>query len=288
MIEKLNTTNTVEEETVVGKQNNPLEEVPKQETWEEHLETAKKAITEAQTNVHRVKLGVPKIIKPNGEIASHKLIKETYYSKFNRYPAQFENAKAMMQEAYREGRPLKVMNIGVSQGQEALEYVQRASEVAGVENIQNVLDLELVEYAKEIPLVQWSLGENITQESYNYLKNLYNTPKAHFGTAFQDHVKEAKEKGEKRDIILFNNVIQHLKYDGTPDERLQKCMSDIQNMSDVVADGGTLCMTCDPGPLAESSETRMRFESAKALLKQNGFTEITEGIFKKNQQHHQE
>ncbi len=287
MTEKLNITNTAEKEAVVGEQNNPwkdVEDLPKQETWEEHLETAKRAIAEAQGNIHRVNLKKPNITKPNGETAGGKQQRKTYYSTFNRYPEQYENAKAMMQEAYREGRPLKVMNIGVSQGQEALEYVQRASEVAGAENIQNVLDLDLVEYAEKIPLIEGNVRENITQESYNYLKNLYNTPKAHFGTAFQDYVKEVKEKGEQRDIILFNNVIQHLVYDGTPEERLQKCLGDIQNMADVVADGGTLCMACEPHVVEGNPETKMRFEGAKALLKQDGFTEIKEGIFKKNQQ----
>lgn len=287
MAETLKITNRSEKEATVGEQDNTWDGVanlPNEETWEEHLETAKKAIAEAQGNIHRINLKKPNITNPNGETAGVKQQRETYYSTFNRYPEQYENAKAMMQEAYREGRPLKVMNIGVSQGQEALEYVQRASEVAGAENIQNVLDLDLVEYAEKIPLVEGNVGKNITQESYNYLKNLYNTPKAHFGTAFQAYVKEAKEKGEQRDIILFNNVIQHLVYDGTPEERLQKCLGDIQNMADVVADGGTLCMTCEPHVVEGNPETKMRFEGAKALLKQDGFTEIKEGIFKKNQQ----
>lgn len=267
-------------------------------SWEQQKKAAEANIEAAikaenrrkkDESIHRktVSLRKPLATGPNGEPIYLNLTGEDT-SYFNRYPEQADTITDLMKETFSDyNRPLKLVNIGVSQGQEALGYVQIASNITGEDAIPEALDMELVEYKDKIPLINHDVPDDITLHSYEYLENLYNTPKAHFGTPFQEFIKELKTNNEKRDVILFNNVIQHLQYEGTPEERLTLFSTDMQNMIDVVADNGILCMTCVENALKDDEmhqDAKARFYGAIDLLKKNGFVETSEGIFKKTQQ----
>ena len=189
-------------------------------------------------------------------------------TKLNRYPVQEGFVEGMMHESYEKGQPLRVLNIGVSDGREALSYIQMASGVAGENAIDKALDLELVEYDK-IPLIKKAnLGEAVSDSAYNYLENLYNTPKAHFLTPFQPFVKELKDKNEKRDVVLFNNVIQWIDYK-VPEEKM---IEDMQNLIDVVEDDGLFCMSCVESMLKKDPQVKSLFDKTINMLQSQGFT----------------
>ena len=225
----------------------------------------------------RIDLTKPSIVLSDGTIGTLERTK-THYSKFERYETQMSEIEQKMREAYESGKPLQVLNIGVAEGQEALGYIQMASNLAGEDKISDALDLELVEYAREIPVTNGKMPEGYKESSREYLKKLYNSEKAHFGTPFQGFVKEMREKGEKRDVVLFNNVIQHLDYK-TPTKA--EMLSDMENLAAVVADNGILCMTCEGFVIEGHPEVRELIEATRQMLVLHGFTEEEQGIFRK-------
>lgn len=259
------------------------------ENWNEHVKIASQLAEQAAAPAKRgINLEKPKMTfrdKDGNVIETNDAI-HTFYSTFNRYPAQKDEVKSAMQESLENGKPLSVVNIGVAQGQEALGYIQMASDMVGEDSIGDALDLELVEYADQTTIApNYQLG-NIADSSANYLKNLFDTPKAHFGTPFQKYAKELKEKGEKRDVVLFNNVIQHLDY-SVPKEQMRE---DMGNLIDLVADGGMFCMTCNQYTKEEG--VKELFDDTVKMLEEKGFTGNSElasnigqqAIYKKQKQ----
>ena len=225
-----------------------------------------------------IKKPIIKVYDKYGNVTEAALqMSKTHTSWFNRYPEQTNEVGKLMHESYERGKPLKVLNIGVSQGQEAMGYIQMASNLAGEDKINNALDLELVEHAVEIPITKDKLPENISESSRDYLKNLYQTDKAHFGTPFQKYVKELKDKGEKRDVVLFNNVIQHLDYKNKTSEEMSK---DMENLADIVDTNGLLCITCE-GQARRHQKVDALINSTTEMLKTRGFYEESNGVFRK-------
>lgn len=212
----------------------------------------------------------PKIIvrDEDGDIAESTDLSHRFCSEFDRYPEQQKEIASAMRESLEKGRPLSVVNIGVSRGQEALGYIQMASDMAGEESIGDALDLELVENAVQVPIVSLSnAGGRVSESSVNYLKDLFDTPKAHFDTPFQKYAKDLKERGEKRDVVLFNNVLQWLDY-GVPKEQMRE---DMANLADIVADGGMLCMTTNQYMNPDRSEVTELFDDTVRMLEERGF-----------------
>ena len=211
----------------------------------------------------------PKILyrDENGDIAGTTNVKERFCSEFDRYPEQQKEIEDAMRESFENGKPLSIVNIGVARGQEALGYIQMASDMAGEDSISDALDLELVENAVQVPIVSPSSTDGrVGESSVNYLKDLFDTPKAHFGTPFQEYAKSMKEKGEKRDVVLFNNVIQHLDYDNTSKEQMRE---DMANLVDIVADGGMFCMTTNR--YLQYPFVRELFDDTVRMLEERGF-----------------
>jgi predicted SnoaL-like aldol condensation-catalyzing enzyme len=244
--------------------------------WEKQAREAQQRYEQESASVHRpINLSKPKILdrdKDGNIVESHShAVIERFCSMFNRYPEQQKEIAGAMQESLEKGKPLSVVNIGVAQGQEALGYIQMASDMAGEESIGDALDLELVEYAAQIPIVSLDSVEGrksgISQSSVNYLKNLLDTPKAHFSTPFQEYAKSLKEKGDKRDVILFNNVIQHLDYDNTSKEQMRE---DMANLADIIADGGMICMTTNQYMKPDSPEATELFDDAVKIFEEKG------------------
>ena len=200
------------------------------------------------------------------------------YSIFNRYPDQMVKIQKGMNESFEKGKPLKVLNIGVSQGQEPLGYVQMAADLAGEDQVENALDLDVVEFAIKIPIIDNNFPDSIKKSSRDYLEGLYNSPKAHFGTPFQKYVKELKDRGEKRDVVLFNNVIQHLDYGVGVDAMLE----DIKNLADIVEDNGILCMACNQRKVEKVDNLLNRSEE---MLYERGFEKEGDDIFRKTNKH---
>lgn len=254
----------------IANNTNPWEELvdDSSESWSQHVENAKQLIEQTEAPVKRkINLEKPKMTyrDKDGSIVETRDVIHTFYSSFNRYPAQKEAVSGAMQESIKENRPLSVVNIGVAQGQEALGYIQMASDMTGENSIDDALDLELVEYADKTTISPNYHFAHISDSSAKYLENLFNTPKAHFGTPFQQFAKELKDKGEKRDVVLFNNVIQHLDY-SVPEDQMRE---DMANLADIVADGGMLCMTCNQ--YTKEPEVRKLFDDTVKILEEKGF-----------------
>ena len=247
------------------------------ENWGEHIRNVDRLIEQESSPVNRkVNLAKPKILerdKDGNMVERTSVMGKTFFSRFDRYPEQQMEIAGAMRESLEKGKPLSVVNIGVAQGQEALGYIQMASDMVGEESISDALDLELVEYADQIPIASLDNIEgrrgNINESSVNYLKGLFDTPKAHFGTPFQEYAKSLKEKGGKRDVILFNNVIQHLDYDNTSKEQMRE---DMANLADIVADGGMICMTTNQYMSPKHPEVKELFDDAVKIWEEKGLT----------------
>ena len=265
---------------IAGANWNNLVENPN-ESWSEHVERAKQLTEQATAPAKRgINLEKSKMTyrDKEGNLVETNDAIHMFYSVFDRYPIQKSEVQGAMRESLENGKPLSVMNIGVAQGQEALGYIQMASDMVGEDSIDDALDLELVEYADQTTIApNYHIG-HISDSSVNYLRNLFDTPKAHFGTPFQEYAKDLKEKGEKRDVILFNNVIQHLDY-SVPKEQMRE---DVKNLVDLVADGGMFCMSCNQ--YRNLAEVRELFDDTVKILEEEGLTGSSEEVSGAGQQ----
>lgn len=200
----------------------------------------------------------------------------TCYSEFSRYPKQIEILRNMM-ESKRNGA-LKVLNIGVAQGQEPLTHISTAFELSkgSQKTISNFLDLKTVDiqvFAPELPYEARSLDPAVIR----HLEHIYDprSGKSMWGTPIEEAVGKMLQSGEKQDVILFNNVIQHM-----APENESTLPSVFEQLADLVAAKGIICAEMESTRMKESIPAE-RFNLLRKILQQKGFSEIGEGIFQK-------
>lgn len=202
----------------------------------------------------------------------------TCFSEFNRYPAQTEFIRNMM--SVKRNGALKILNIGVAQGQEPLTHIKSAFELsqASSKTISDFLDLKVVDILStppELPKEAKSLNNAVV----NHLMNIYDTRsgKSFWSTPIEQFVDSLLQKGEKQDVILFNNVLQHM---STKNE--QNLPKIFDKLTDLVAENGIFCFA-SIGTFIFSPITEKRYNSMLKILKSKNFIEIGEnsGIYKK-------
>ena len=228
-------------------------------------------------------INLNKIIpKYNGYIKngdSSKAVVRTLYSFFNRYPEQISEIKKMLQNS---SQKTKMLIIGVSQGQEPLTHIQSAYEVAKMkkQKIEDILDLSLIEASEQIPIFD-KAEEYADKDSIEFLKNIYkDSSKAHFSTPFETIVSDMKKQNSKKDIILFNNVIQHLNY-GKNGENEESIINSIDELTDLINPDGLFCFTCEPLVLQNYKHINNSYNKVCNMLSKKGFIQIEKGIYKK-------
>ena len=200
----------------------------------------------------------------------------TCYSEFSRYPKQIEEIRARML-AKRDGA-LRVLDIGVAQGQEPLTHIETAFELSkgSAKSISNFLDLKTADvlmFAPELPAEAAGLDSAIIK----HLENIYDprSGKSIWGKPIEDVIGSLLQRGEKQDVILFNNVIQHME-----PKSEQALQTTCEQIADLVAPNGILCAAIEKERLTEPSVIR-RMEILHKILKEKNFVEIGDGIFQK-------
>ena len=202
----------------------------------------------------------------------------TCFSEFNRYPAQTEFIKSLM-SSKRNGA-LKVLNIGVAQGQEPLTHIKSAFDLSQTSSktISDFLDLKTVDILSTPPELPRG-AESLNRAIVNHLRNIYDprSQKSFWSTPVEQFVDNLLQKGEKQDVILFNNVIQHMSTNN--EQNLPKIFD---KLTDLVAENGIFCFT----PLSEyviNPRISRRCYYMHTILKSKNFVEVGEnsGIYKK-------
>lgn len=198
---------------------------------------------------------------------------KTCFSFMNRYKNQTSTISQMMKNN-RSGA-LRVFNIGIAEGQEPLTHITSAYNlIKGTDrSISNVLDLTMTDILKETPISP-RVVKKAEPEAVEYLKTLYRNPeRTHFETPFEDIVQKMLQQGKRQDVVLFNNVIQHVNF---KDEKAT--YASIGDLIKLVEKDGIFCFTCD---VLHHQNIKEHFDTVIEMLKQAGFTEIEKGIFKK-------
>ena len=199
----------------------------------------------------------------------------TCCSEFNRYPEQTNYIKGMMSDSKRT-RPLKLLNIGVSQGQEPLTHIKSAYELSQTfaKKISDYLDLttvDILRFPPELPDEAQTLDINIVK----HLQDIYSCPeKSFWSMPIENFVDRLTQNGEKKDVILFNNVIQHMSADNE-----KKLPEFFRKLADLIAPNGILCSA-----LVKRDHSQLvidRYKNMLDTLKAKNFVEIISGIFKK-------
>lgn len=213
----------------------------------------------------------------NGD--SSKSVVRTIYSLFNRYPNQTSEVKKFLNDS---NSKTKMLIIGTSQGQEPLTHIQSALEIAQSKhkNIEDVLDMSLIEAAEQMPIFD-KADKYASKAAVNFLENLYkDSSKSYFSTPFETVVEKMKKQNSKKDVILFNNVIQHINY-GKNQENEEAVLKSIDDLIDLTNDDGLFCFTCEPIVLKDYEHIRNCYNKVLNMLQNKGFVRISNGIYKK-------
>ena len=200
----------------------------------------------------------------------------TCCSEFSRYPQQVEEIRSRMMTK-RDGA-LRVLDIGVAQGQEPLTHIGTAFELSkgSAKSISNFLDLKTADvlmFAPELPTEAACLDSAVIR----HLEHIYDprSGKSIWGKPIEDVIGSLLQKGEKQDVVLFNNVIQHME-----PKSEQALQTTCEQIADLVAPNGILCAAIEPNRLAEP-QTARRIEILHKILKDKNFVKIGDGIFQK-------
>lgn len=205
----------------------------------------------------------------------------TIYSFINRYEKQIEAVNQFLNKAKDK---VKMLFIGVAQGEEALTHLQTAENIAlkKGKKLANVVDLTLVEAACPIEInYKKAKDAHISQSCIDFLKELYqDKTKTHFETPFEKFIPKQIKKGEKQDIVFFNNVLQHVDF-GKNEENSAKILQSIEDMIDSINDEGLFCFSVEKFILAKYPNTQKYYNIVLEMLNKKGFREISQGVFQK-------
>lgn len=204
-------------------------------------------------------------------------LNKTCFSYFNRYPLQTNFIKNMMMSS-KDGA-LKILNIGVSQGQEPLTHINSAFYLSKTSNrpISDFIDLKTVDILREPPAL-CAEATDLDSKVVGFLRNVYDSRsgKSMWGMPVEQVIEQMLKKGDKQDVILFNNVLQHMAY-----QDLDVLFGKIDGLVKLVKDKGIFCFSVS-GHTLDTRETVL-VERMKNLLKQNNFEEVVaqSGIYRR-------
>ena len=201
--------------------------------------------------------------------------KTTCFSSINRYPEQTEHIRNLMQA--RTNTPLSVLNIGVAQGQEPLTHINSAFELAKNtgKKISNFIDITTVDILREPPQLAYQ-SSVFPREVIGHLEKVYNpaSGKSFWGTPIEKIAETFLKSGKKSDVILFNNVIQHMSPKNEPSVH-----NFLEKLVEMVSPKGTICFTCEKNAIFRGEVPFARVKKMLGILKSKGFLKIASGIF---------
>ncbi|MCQ2957921.1 MAG: hypothetical protein MJ180_03350, partial [Candidatus Gastranaerophilales bacterium] len=196
---------------------------------------------------------------------------KTCSSEFSRYPEQVAIIQKLMQA--KTDTPLSILNIGVAAGQEPLTYINLAYQVAksSGKKISDIIDLTTSDLLASPPDFVNGTRETFPEDVikfYEYIcdsrsqKSNWNTP------------VEQLKVNEKKDVVLFNNVLQHMKDSS-------ELKATLEYLADSVKDDGVFCFEISGHKLQDFEVQRLQM--MHDILKAKGFVETSEGsgIFRK-------
>lgn len=200
-------------------------------------------------------------------------------SDINRYPAQTFFIAKMME--YKRSGALKILNIGVAQGQEPLTHINSAYKLSKKTSrpISDFIDLKTVDILRFPPKLSAD-ADKMDKNVINFLETVYDprSGKSRWGTPIETVIDDMCRKNEKQDVILFNNVLQHMspKNETALFEKLDKLLK-------LVNDSGIFCFTVSGHHNISEFEENRIFKMQK-LLDDNGFSEVEvgTGIYTRN------
>lgn len=201
--------------------------------------------------------------------------KTTCFSSINRYPEQTNHIKNLMSE--RTQTPLSILDIGVAQGQEPLTHINSAFELAQKtgKRIPDFIDLTTVDILREPPQLAYQ-SSVFPKEVIGHLEKVYSpaSGKSFWGTPIESVVETLAKSGKKPDVVLFNNVIQHMspKNESAIHKFLEKLV-------ELVSPKGTICFTCERNAIFQGEVPFARVKKMLSALKSKGFLKIASGIF---------
>ncbi len=200
----------------------------------------------------------------------------TCFSKLNRYPEQVAFIKELMEQ--RKKKPLRVLDIGVAQGQEPLTHIKSAFDLAQRtgRRISSFLNLKTVDILKTPPPLSYE-ATSLPIEVLAFLAKIYrsNSGRSFWGIPIEKVTEELLKKGRKFDVVLFNNVIQHMSPQNEP-----ILPSFFEKLTELVSSKGNLCFSCEKKViLGPSPIPNKRVQEMMNVLKSKNFVKIAKGIF---------
>lgn len=201
----------------------------------------------------------------------------TCFSLINRYPEQTRYIIKRMQMAQRAKSPLSILDIGVAQGQEPLTHINSAFKLAKKTGgkISDFIDLTTVDILREPPQLAYE-SSVMPKEVIGHLEKIYNpaSGKSLWATPVETAVERLLKSGKKSDVVLFNNVIQHMSPKDEP--AIHKFL---EKLVDLVSPKGTVCFTCERHSIFQGPVPFERVKKMLSVLKSKGFLKIATGIF---------
>ena len=213
-------------------------------------------------------------IEPSAVVPSRHR-RTTCYSEINRYPEQTSHIKGLMTQ--KAQTPISILNIGVAQGQEPLTHINSAFELAKKtgREIPDFIDLTTVDILREPPKLPCQAA-NMPKEVIDHLEKIYSpaSGKSFWATPIETVTETLLKSGKKQDVVLFNNVIQHMSPKN--ESIIHKFL---ERLVELVAPKGTLCFTCEKNAMFKGQIPFDRVKKMLGALKSNGFLKIASGIF---------
>jgi len=208
-------------------------------------------------------------------------LKKTIYSAFNRYPEQIPIIGQLMEK--KDG-PLRMLNVGIAQGEEPLTYLKAAFDIhkkQPLRNVPNILDLYMVDAMRHFTLHPQA-KDYCSPEAIEHLNNLARIKgKTFMGTPIETFVQKPPLKSF--DVILFNNVLQHMDHSDT-----KSSLSAIEKLMKMVKKGGILCMEPElegleglARKMQNSELANSLYEKIESLLQELDFKKIAKATFKR-------
>ena len=200
----------------------------------------------------------------------------TCFSKMDRYPEQVAFVKELMEQTKK--KPLRVLDIGVAQGQEPLTHIKSAFDLAQKtgRRIASFLNLKTVDILKTPPPLSYE-ATTLPVEVLAFLAKIYRSDfgRSFWGMPIEKVAEMLLKTGRKFDVVLFNNVIQHMSPKNEP--ILPSCF---EKLTDLVSSKGNFCFSCERKVmLGPSPIPNRRVQIMMDVLSRKNFVKIAKGIF---------
>lgn len=210
---------------------------------------------------------------------SHHLTK-TVFSYTDRYPEQVRCIENLLSDV---GEPKKLLNTGIAFGEEPLTIINSVYKIAqkkGV-GISDIIDYHMVDIQDKFQLTREASRFN--PAVVEYLKSIANdSSKTFLSTPIEKIVTKFPQKSF--DIVLFNNVLQHM-----DDTDTNSLLGTLKKLMEMVKEKGIICMEPDDvtelAKKCKMEKTDVKFkeliDGVLDNLNKLNFKKILKGVFRR-------